>query len=279
MRANISNLFYQKILTVSSLVVACVCVAVTGHAFGEAYSPPPFAHYQPILDRMPFGMPPANVPAAVDPATLKSEAQEKAEQQALAKKINMSAVNVTPDGKTAIGFTDLSVNPPVNYFLLVGAEAGGWTVLSADYDEESATIEKEGVTITLKLGKGLVAPAAVPPGRPAVTAPPGAPAAAGIAQMADPRVPRVGVTRVPMPMNPALPNPTAGQPGETRSYAERQLERASQQTAEQLAAKAEQQAQLEKLATEAAASAIKRREEETAQAAAEDPQAPQGQVQ
>ena len=138
------------------LGLACPGLSLLASApAGEPYSPPPFGHYQPILDRMPFGALPANFNAA-DPAAAQTEAQVKAEQQALAKQVNMSAVNVTPDGATAIGFTDLSVNPPVNYYVRVGDSAGGWTVLSADYDEEMASIEKEGVAITLKLGQGLV---------------------------------------------------------------------------------------------------------------------------
>lgn len=265
--------------------LACVCVAVSGHAVGQVYTPPPFSHYQPILDRMPFGTLPANFNATpVDPATLKNEAQEKAEQQALAKKINMSAVNVTPDGQTALGFTDLSVTPPVNYYLLVGASAGGWTVVSADYDEETATIEKEGVTITLKLGKGLVDPATLP--AKSVAARPALPVSAEMAGRIDPlqrsrirdHVSPGGLTRngPALSSGPGLVNPSAAQPSEPRSYVERQLERATQQTAAQLAAEAKQREQFIKLASEAAANAIKRREEEAAQTAVQV-EYPQGQ--
>ena len=115
-----------------------------------------FSDYQTILDRMPFGQPPPPAPAVSPDAAAPTDAQTLAEQQKLAKQVNMSCVNVTPDGGTAIGFTDLSDKTPVNYYLLVGASAGGWTVVSADYDEEWAQIAKEGVTITLKLGKGLI---------------------------------------------------------------------------------------------------------------------------
>ena len=90
----------------------------------------------------------------------------------------MSAINVTPDKKTAVGFTDLSVKPPKNYFLIVGDSADGWTVKSADYDEEIAVIEKDGVAITLKLGQGLVEqPAATAAAAPAPAPPPAASAA------------------------------------------------------------------------------------------------------
>ncbi len=293
MRASVSNPFSRGPLVAWHIGCACVCAAVSGQAFGEAYTPPPFGHYQPILDRMPFGAPPADFnAAAVDPSTLKNEAQVIAEQQTLAKKINMSAVNVTPDGQTAIGFTDLSQNPPVNYYLLVGTVAGGWTVVSADYDDETATIEKDGVTITLKLGKGLVDPAALP-AKSAVARPlfPAAGKADAAASGTPHVLPRRPTSNIPLPsvrgfVHQAVPEAVTT-PGEgsndTRSYAERQRDRVVQQTQDQLAAEAKQRAQLEKLARDAASNEIKRREEEAAQAApaapAEDPQAQPGQVQ
>lgn len=258
--------------------VCAVCLTHFVHATSEIYSPPPFEHYQPILDRMPFGVLPPNFnAAAADAATLKSEEQVKVEQQKLAKQVNMSAVNVTPDGGTAIGFTDLSQKPPVNYYLLVGSEADGWKVLSADFDEEIATIEKEGVTVTLKLGQGLVDPAA--------------PAAAAAGKPALPH------TRSPLLIRPALVPPVAAaaeaRPGalrslgitgatlrgltskdhpsekaeDPRSYAERLRERTTQQTQAQLAAEEKMREQFEKLARETATREIRRREEEAAQAA------------
>jgi len=133
-----------------------------------------FEHYRPILDRMPFGAPPPPVAAAAA-APAATDAQTQAEQQKLAKQINMSCINVTPGGRTAIGFTDLGEKPPQNYYLLVGEESGGWKVLNADYDEEWAQIEKDGVTITLKLGKGLIdAPPTPAAKNAAVAAAPGA---------------------------------------------------------------------------------------------------------
>ena len=141
---------------------ACVCVvsAFVGCAVASAsasgYTPAPFSNYQPIIDRMPFGAVPANLDQTAEAAPTVTDAQVQAEQQKLAQQINMSCINVTPDGSTAIGFTDLAAKPPVNYYLLVGASAGGWTVVKADYDNDWAQIEKDGVAITLKLGKGLI---------------------------------------------------------------------------------------------------------------------------
>ncbi len=179
-----------KVSTVFLSFAFAVCPTLL-RAATTVYTPAPFSDYQPILDRMPFGaLPPGFGQVAVDPVQTQTDAQLLAEQQKLAKQVNMSAVTITPNGATAIGFTDLSEKPPVSYYLLVGDSAGGWTVVNADYDEEWAQIEKEGVTITLQLGKGLIdAPpvASAAPVAPAATVAQ-APAAAALTA-ADPALP------------------------------------------------------------------------------------------
>ena len=240
----------------------CMCAAATGLAASEGFSSPPFGHYQPILDRMPFGALPANFNASsVDPAAAKNEEQVKADQQKLAKQINMSAVNVTPDGGTAIGFTDLSEKPPINYYLLVGAEAGGWKVLSADYDEETALIEKEGISITLKLGKGLV-DTAPQPGKPVSSVIAGVPTG-GLHRAAPGGRPDALVPRSSAVPPPGAPDKAGG------SYRDRLLNRKQQEIMEVQVAAKKQQEQLENLAREAAQKEIKKREEEAAQSEAE----------
>ena len=256
----------------------CVCAVATALAASErGVTTQPFGHYQPILDRMPFGAE-APVAAAVDPAQAQTAAQLQADQQKLAKQVNMSAVNVTPDGETAIGFTDLSVNPPVNHFLLVGASADGWKVVSADYDAETATIEKDGVSITLQLGKGLIDPTAQPakgasPAAPGMT--PfglrrGSPSFRSLGgQPATTLPPAVTLPNRPPPVKPPelAPSDAGG------SYMERLRERKQQETKELQAASKKQQEQLMKLAHEAAANEIKKREAEAAAQA--DANAPQ----
>ena len=135
---------------------------------------PPFSRYEIIISRKPFGTPPpvAAKPAAVDPA----EAKQAQEEQKLARQINMVAVNKTPSGKTAVGFIDKSSKPERNYYINVGETVNGFTVVEASYEDETATLSKDDITITLKLGQGLVksdTPAAPTPpagGRPTVTA-------------------------------------------------------------------------------------------------------------
>lgn len=114
--------------------------------------------YPIILEKMLFGVPPdlaaLNAAAAgVDAAALARE------QEKIAASFSWTAINITPDGKTAIGFTDLSAKPPASYYMTVGESANNWTVVDADYNNETATIEKDGVSISLKFGnKSPVAP-------------------------------------------------------------------------------------------------------------------------
>jgi hypothetical protein len=153
--------------------IPCLCLLLPFRAApllaADTPSPPPFSRYEIILARMPFGLPaPVAVsPAAVDPAV---QQQSLAEQQ-LAKQIAMVAVNITPAGKTAVGFIDKAEKPPRNYYLGVGESANGFVVEEASYEEETATLSKDGVAITIKLGVGVIstpaaAAAAVPAPRP-----------------------------------------------------------------------------------------------------------------
>ena len=147
----------------------------------KAMTVPPFSRYEIIIARKPFGTPP---PAAATPTVVDTAAAQQAqEEQKLARQINMVAVNKTPAGKTAVGFIDKSEKPERNYYINVGETVNGFTVVEASYEDETATLSKDEVTITLKLGQGLVKggePAALPapaagaaPARvPPVTAPP-----------------------------------------------------------------------------------------------------------
>jgi len=114
-----------------------------------------FAPYQIIIDREIFGRPPP-VRQNPTPAAAATPDPTQMQAEALAKKITLCAVNRTPSGNTAIGFIDNDAKPPRNIYLNVGDDADGYRIIAADYDAETATIEKDGVTITLKLGKGLI---------------------------------------------------------------------------------------------------------------------------
>jgi hypothetical protein len=146
---------------------------VNGEAAATSLNPTgtPFEKslYPIILEKMPFGTPP-DLTALNAAATTMDEAKMKVEQDKLAATFSWTAINITPEGKTAIGFTDLSAKPPANYYMTVGESANNWKVVDADYTSETATIEKDGVRISLKFGnKSPIAPAT--PGAPTANPP------------------------------------------------------------------------------------------------------------
>jgi hypothetical protein len=241
----------------------------------------PFSDYQPILDRMPFGpLPPNFGQVAAEPVQAQTSAQVLAEQQKLAQQINMSCINITPEGTSAIGFTDLGAKPPVSYYLLVGASGGGWTVVNADYDAEWAQIEKDGVTITLKLGKGLIdappAPAAVAqvaaPALPAPVAPSAVPEPSGSISSGSLRrpsqpgiIPTPGVsamqrTKLEQAREEVIKLRESG--GDIKSYVERLRERAEREKMEKTAIEEASREQLQNLARKITESELKKRERE-----------------
>ena len=133
-----------------------------------APSDPKFERYRTIMDRMPFGPEPANFnpdapvgrggaagngEAAFDPAA--QEAMKSQEEQKILSSVRVSALNVTPSGKIAVGFTDASKQPAGNYYLKVGETRDGWTVKAADAHEMKVTLERDGVEATLGLGEGV----------------------------------------------------------------------------------------------------------------------------
>lgn len=128
---------------------------------------PNFERYRTILDRMPFGPEPANFnpdapgshggvggDGANGADSAAQEAMKSQEEQKLLASVRVSALNVTPSGKIAVGFTDASKQPAGTYYLKVGETRDGWTVKAADAREMKVTLEKDGVEATLGLGEG-----------------------------------------------------------------------------------------------------------------------------
>ena len=217
--------------------ITMACMAARGEL-------PPFSHYSVILDRKPFGeiLQPAG-PVAEQPD--QAAIEQAKEEQALARQIDMVAVNRTPRGKVAVGFIDKNAKPPRNYYLNVGESGGGFTVVEADFAEETATIEKDGVSIALKLGKGMVPKKDATGEGPAPSATPAATSAAPQTTAPQPPVRppvRPGIIRRTAPPAEAGADSTAVAPAPSRgSYLEtlrrRQANRAAQasQSAEELA--------------------------------------------
>ncbi len=118
-----------------------------------------FSRYQSIIDRQPFGQPPvgfnpqkmASEVSKSDGATAEQLTQEQEEIQ---KAVGFSMLNVETDGSVMIGFSDRS-NPstPKHYYLAVGDTQDGWWVKACDPTDETMTIEKDGIEVTLKLGE------------------------------------------------------------------------------------------------------------------------------
>lgn len=141
----------------ASLAICAVFMSVI------AVAAHPFDRYQTVIDRKPFGPEPVNFDPEAAPGSAAANAaaaegamtqeQRTVEEQQLASCVRVSMINVTPSGAVAVGFTDSSVNPVENYYLLVGRSQNGWTVKSADPATESVTLEKGGVDVTVKLGE------------------------------------------------------------------------------------------------------------------------------
>jgi len=131
------------------LILICALVAV---AFAERQ---PFDRYQSVVDRQMFGpLPPGFDPTKMPSEVSKAEQKQLTqEQEKLQSAIHFSAINVTPDGATAVGFTDNSdPKAPVHYYLKVGERCNGWEVKEADAATESMTIARDDIEVSLKLG-------------------------------------------------------------------------------------------------------------------------------
>ena len=133
-------------------------LAIVSVAAPVAAERQPFSRYQTILDRQMFG----ELPVDFDPTKMPNEVVRSSskqgpaltkEQEKLQSAIHFSAINVTPEGATAVGFSDNS-NPkaPVHYYLKVGETRDGWKVLEADAKSASMTIAKGDIEVSLSLG-------------------------------------------------------------------------------------------------------------------------------
>ena len=118
----------------------------------------PFDRYQSIIDRqmfgpLPPGFDPTKMPSEVSKSSSAAEKQLTQEQEKLQSSIHFSVINVTPDGETAVGFTDNSdPKAPVHYYLKVGEKRNGWEVKEADPAAATMTIAKGDVEVSLSIG-------------------------------------------------------------------------------------------------------------------------------
>ena len=140
-------------------------ILILGVAFAAAAIDDGFKPYQTIPERMPFGRPsaafdpnnPATPLASEDDDAVESEdSVDQAELEKIAEYIRATvrvcALNVLPDGKAVVGFTDGTYTPARNRLLAQGQSADGWTVLEIDVATRSVVLEREGVAVSLTLG-------------------------------------------------------------------------------------------------------------------------------
>lgn len=107
--------------------------------------------YQEIIDAKPFGD--MAKETETDTAALAEQQKQKEE---IAQKFRMCGITDMPDGSRKIAFLDETAGAMASYILGVGETQNGFTLISADYDREYATLTKDNLTFTLGLGKGLI---------------------------------------------------------------------------------------------------------------------------
>jgi hypothetical protein len=268
-------------------VTADVEAPVAGEAAATSLSPEVSAFdkspYPVILEKMPFGVPP-DLAALNAAATSMDEVKMKAEQDKLAATFSWTAINITPDGKTAIGFTDLSAKPPANYYMTVGESANDWKVVEADYKEETATIQKGEVSISLKFGnKSPIAPTP-PGGTPGLI--PGSSPLGNIpghnhGRLPNAAQPTVETTVITLPSDGGKPTTitttTTGHSALLTSYRDRLNERLKAQENQKLETNRKQQEEISKLVNVQISDALRKQQEEAAAAAAAQQQQGDGQ--
>ncbi len=140
----------SKIAILLAAAASCLC-------FDAVAERQPIDRYQSIIDRQMFGQPPPNFDPTKPPSQVqKGSGDEKEltrEQEAIKSAIHFSAINVTPAGDVAVGFTDNSDSKmPVHYYLKVGEERNGWKVLEADPVKATMKVAKGDIEVALDLG-------------------------------------------------------------------------------------------------------------------------------
>jgi len=118
----------------------------------------PLSRYQSVINRQMFGELPADfdpdkMPSEVAKTNGRADAELTKEQEQLKSAVRFSSINITPDGETAVGFTDNSdTKTPHHYYLRVGEKNGPWELKEANAEEQTMTVAKGDIMITLKLG-------------------------------------------------------------------------------------------------------------------------------
>lgn len=107
--------------------------------------------YQAIIDAKPFGDMAENTETDTE-----ALAEQQKQKEEIAQKFRMCGITDMPDGSRKIAFLDETSGAVASYILGEGETQNGFTLITADYDREYATLSKDGLTFTLGLGKGLI---------------------------------------------------------------------------------------------------------------------------
>ena len=138
-----------------------LCLLILGVGLSAAAFDDGFTPYKTIIDRMPFGRPPAASAHAQAADVSGAEASDSlgendpAYEKAVAHiraSVRVSVVNVPPGGEPVVGFTDTSHKPPRHHLLAQGQSADGWTVVKIDAAARRTVLSREGVSVNLVLG-------------------------------------------------------------------------------------------------------------------------------
>ncbi len=137
-------------MKLSLLLLIATCAIVS---FADAMVPlREKAYYSLIISREPFG----KNATLEELATETPPEQDPVKVQEESNKIQLCAMTITPDGRTAVGLIDNGIQPPAYLTLFDGDSSNGLELLISDLDEEFATFRRDGITFTLGLGLGLI---------------------------------------------------------------------------------------------------------------------------
>lgn len=152
-----------------NLIVILVWLALT--AASSLATVADFSRYEVILNRRPFGEPPATEMIAAAPAPDPTG-------PSFADSLRIVALTYS-QGDVRVGLVDSKTTPPKTYFLFIGETQDGIEVVSASYEEEQVVLRKDGNERTLSMAQGgRVVESVRTPGRLAASGHPGLASAA-----------------------------------------------------------------------------------------------------
>lgn len=120
---------------------AWICSAVAGWAVPYSHaSTTPFSHYQSILDRSPFGPPPAPAPTIIEPTD--TDLIEEEDPYIIPPGLDKIKVTLLSrfNGIPAAGFTDEASNTP--YYLLEGQSFEEFNLVHVDLKKATVRLRR-----------------------------------------------------------------------------------------------------------------------------------------